>query len=384
MSKAWPSAGVYIVKAQARCAAHGIESSWSSGTSVRISSAAGETLSQPTSPSGPNSGSPGTSYNYSTGGSYSSLGHQVQYRFNWGDGSLSDWLPTGVTSASKIWAYADTYAVRAQARCMMHPSVESAWSEAISVNISSASAKKPNLTPYQPWGWSDKIAVSNMEGETIDSDSLSPSDSLYISWAVLNNGEAPVSTLFYLALYVDDELVQEYYVDPPLDVGFYVYDVDYPIGSLSAGTHTIKIVSDTTGVISESNEGDNEYVKTIIVGGEMEGADLTGEWTSVVQSCKRGKCKITGSLRIENIGNGDASAFYVGCYLWDGEEDYSLIKLIKVSKLTGGGSKVIKLSNNLPGGYTAHGKYIFAWIDAYDAVLEADKDNNWPLYGPIW
>jgi subtilase family serine protease len=267
---------------------------------------------------------------------------------------------------------------------MMHPSVESVWSAAIPVNISSGSAKKPNLISYQPWGWSDKIAVSNMEGETIDSDSLSPSDSLYISWAVLNNGEAPVSTLFYLALYVDDELVQEYYVDPPLDVGFYVYDVDYPIGSLSAGTHTIKIVADTTGVISESNEGDNEYVKTIIVGAETEGTDLTGGWTSLAQSCKRGKCKITGSLKIENIGNRDASAFYVGCYLWDGEEEFSLIKLIKVSKLKSGGSKVINLSYTLPAGYTAHGKYIFAWIDAYDAVLEADKDNNWPLYGPIW
>jgi hypothetical protein len=384
VSKAWPSAGVYMVKAQGRCAAHGIESSWSSGTSVRISSAGGENVSPPTSPSGTNSGSPGTSYNYSTGGSYSSLGHQVQYRFDWGDSSLSDWLPTGVTSISKSWVSAGTYMVKAQARCMMHPSVESVWSAAIPVNISSSSAKKPNLTPYQPWGWSDKIIVSNIGGETVDSDRLSPTDYLYVSWAVLNNGEAPVSTLFYLALYVDDELIQEYYVDPPLDTGFYVYDVDYPIGFLSAGTHTIKIVADTTGVVNESNEGDNEYVKTIIVGRETEGADLTGEWTSVVQSCKRGKCKITSSLRIENIGNRDASAFYVGCYLWDGEEDFTRLKLIKVSKLKARGSKVINLSYNLPAGYTAHGKYIFAWIDAYDAVLEADKENNWPLYGPIW
>ena len=40
---------------------------------------------------------------------------------------------------------------------------------------------------------------------------------------------------------------------------------DYALGTLSAGSHTIKIVTDATGVIPETNEGNNEYTKTITV-----------------------------------------------------------------------------------------------------------------------
>ena len=40
---------------------------------------------------------------------------------------------------------------------------------------------------------------------------------------------------------------------------------DYAIGTLPAGTHTLRIKLDPTGEIAESNESDNEYTKTIIV-----------------------------------------------------------------------------------------------------------------------
>ena len=45
----------------------------------------------------------------------------------------------------------------------------------------------------------------------------------------------------------------------------YGYVTDYSIGSLSAGTHTIKVVADSTGAVGESYESDNEYTKTITV-----------------------------------------------------------------------------------------------------------------------
>src|SRR5438067_2432479 len=48
----------------------------------------------------------------------------------------------------------------------------------------------PNLTPYTPSGWSDKIVVSRSTGITSDSSSLKTSDTLYVDWAVLNNGGA--------------------------------------------------------------------------------------------------------------------------------------------------------------------------------------------------
>jgi hypothetical protein len=127
--------------------------------------------------------------------------------------------------------------------------------------------KKTNLTPYQPSGWSDKIVVTNKIGCTstacTDSSSLYTTDTLYSSWAVLNNGAAATSASFYCGLYVDGVLKQSWKIDPPFNANSGVYVPDYPIGSLSAGSHSIRIVADSTGVIDESNEGDNEYTLTL-------------------------------------------------------------------------------------------------------------------------
>lgn len=130
---------------------------------------------------------------------------------------------------------------------------------------------EPNLTPYQPPGWSDKIVVINKTGCTstacTDSSRLYITDTLYIDWAVINNGTAATSATFYTQLYVDGVAKSSWYNNPPLNFSNsnWVYLLDYSIGALSAGTHTIKIVADSTGVIDESNEGDNEYTKTITV-----------------------------------------------------------------------------------------------------------------------
>jgi subtilase family serine protease len=124
---------------------------------------------------------------------------------------------------------------------------------------------EPNLTPYQPAGWSDKIVVSNRTGTNTDDDPLLETDALYVDFAGINNGDGPTSETFYTRLYVDGVLRNTWFADPPLDPGFYVVALDYSIGSLPAGTHKIKVVFDHDNRIDETNEGDNEYTKTIIV-----------------------------------------------------------------------------------------------------------------------
>jgi C1A family cysteine protease len=111
-----------------------------------------EIVSAPTIPSGPTTGTPGTSYTYSTGGASSNLGHSVQYLFDWGDGTNSGWLPVGTTSASKSWESGGTYAVKAQARCATHTSAVSGWSVILSVDIEVIS------TPTTPSGLTSGIA----------------------------------------------------------------------------------------------------------------------------------------------------------------------------------------------------------------------------------
>ena len=127
----------------------------------------------------------------------------------------------------------------------------------------------PNLTPTQPQDWSDKIVVSKVQDTHIDSSGLKASDSLYVDFAVINSGGSPVTESFRVNLFVDARLWQTFSSNRspsrPLMANYYTYWSDYSIGSLSSGTHTLRIVADPENSISESNESDNEYTKTITV-----------------------------------------------------------------------------------------------------------------------
>ena len=132
-SHSWASAGTYNVKAQARCATHtNIESAWSTGIDITIS-AAQETVSIPTGPTGSATGTTIQTLTYNAGASTSSLGHIVEFRFDWGDGNYSTW--TVSPSGQHNWPTAGSYDVRAQARCRDHTAIESAWTDPLTVTI---------------------------------------------------------------------------------------------------------------------------------------------------------------------------------------------------------------------------------------------------------
>jgi len=101
----------------------------------------GEALSAP-SLVGPTRGTVGASYVYSIESFALIAGHGIEYLFEWGDGTYSEWSPT--TSAPKSWSATDTYTVKAKARCAVHTTVESDWSESLTVTITSNPV--PDLT----------------------------------------------------------------------------------------------------------------------------------------------------------------------------------------------------------------------------------------------
>jgi C1A family cysteine protease len=103
-----------------------------------------ETISKPTILSGITNGTVNVLHNYTTGGSSSNLNHPIQYLFDWGDGTNSEWLSVGNTSASKSWASTGNYLVKSQARCSIDTSIMSNWSEALSVIINPL--QLPDLT----------------------------------------------------------------------------------------------------------------------------------------------------------------------------------------------------------------------------------------------
>jgi uncharacterized repeat protein (TIGR01451 family) len=141
----------------------------------------------------------------------------------------------------------------------------------IATSVTAGGGGLPNLTPYQPTGWSDKVVVARTAGGTTDT-ALTASDTLYVSWAVINNGTAATSARFFTELYVDGILRSNWYTDPPLlapdtQFSYYVFVRDFSLGSLPAGTHTLRIKADSAGGIPETNESDNEYTKTITISG---------------------------------------------------------------------------------------------------------------------
>ena len=90
-------------------------------------------------------------------------------------------------------------------------------------------------------------------------------DTLYIDWAVINNGTGAIADTFFTKVYVDGVERQSWNTPPPLNVNDSAHVTDYSIGSLSAGTHSINVVTDVTGAVQEGNESDNEYTKAITV-----------------------------------------------------------------------------------------------------------------------
>ena len=123
-------------------------------------------------------------------------------------------------------------------------------------------SESPNLKPFQPEGWSDALVISDRLGN----EALQASDRLYVDFAVINSGGSPVTVPFRINLFVDDRLRESFDVFPPLDPQVYRFLEDYPIGRLDPGIHTVRVVADAGETVLESDEADNEYIRTILVG----------------------------------------------------------------------------------------------------------------------
>jgi subtilisin family serine protease len=156
--------------------------------------------------------------------------------------------------------------------------------------LASSPGSLPDLLPFQPSGWSDKLVVATSAGTTTDSMTLTSADILYVDWAVLNNGSASTANSFTVALYLDGVLRTSWSC-AALPAQYYTYIQDYALGWLSAGSHILQIAADSTGVIVESNESNNSYTKTITVSAALPAirvaplsVSFTGAPPSTVQS----------------------------------------------------------------------------------------------------
>jgi hypothetical protein len=107
--------------------------------SNEVSGAVSETTNPPNVLTGPTSGVTGTSYSYTTGGASSSLGHNVEYQFDW-TGNGTDLSPWGAATRSKTWTAAGTYNVRTRARCVSHTNMVSQWFGPLTATITATTS----------------------------------------------------------------------------------------------------------------------------------------------------------------------------------------------------------------------------------------------------
>ncbi|HET9793928.1 MAG TPA: CARDB domain-containing protein [Thermoanaerobaculia bacterium] len=178
--------------------------------------------------------------------------------------------------------------------------------------VASFAAALPNLTPYQPLGWTAKIVVSNETGTTydraVDVNPLTTTDSLYVNFAVIDQGTTGTATSFQNSLFVDGVL-NSTWDDPSLEAypatPYWSHGLDWPIGSLSAGTHTITLVVDSTNAVVESDESDNTYTKTFTV-------------TEETRSGEKIVPLSPGAVTIVDRGEGGPSSLLTGAKIFNG------------------------------------------------------------------
>jgi chitodextrinase len=141
-SHIWSKAGKYEIKAMATDSKDGL-SQWSASFNVTINTPP----VKPNAPSGPISGRPGATYNY-TASSIDADQDQMSYTFNWGDGteSITGLLVSGAkASANHSWKKAGTYWIMVAA--IDERGASSAWSEKQNVTINT-----PPDRPSEPSG----------------------------------------------------------------------------------------------------------------------------------------------------------------------------------------------------------------------------------------
>jgi probable HAF family extracellular repeat protein len=126
-----------------------------------------------------------------------------------------------------------------------------------------SSVNKPNLTPYKPSEWADKIVVSTKEG-THTNDPITVGQQVYIDYAYINNGKAVAKGGFTNELCIDGNCTA-YWRSGDVEVKGTGAGNDKKWTPTTAGTHTIKLTCDSGNDVEESDESDNTYSITVQV-----------------------------------------------------------------------------------------------------------------------
>jgi hypothetical protein len=123
----------------------------------------------------------------------------------------------------------------------------------------------PNIIPFKPASWTDRVVVSNVQGTSTDSAVLRTDNTLYVDVAVVNDGPVTATDTFTTMVFLDGQLFTTFTTDPPLAQNIVGFKTDINIGQLDSGLHTIRVRTDSDLNITEVSELDNDYLKPFFV-----------------------------------------------------------------------------------------------------------------------
>lgn len=235
----------------------------------------------------------------------------------------------------------------------------------------------PDLRPSMASGWSAPLVVSASANSTIGAASFLDTDSLYVSW-LIDCGNVNAEGTFYTYLYVDDVLEQTWYTEG-LPKDYYVWNIGHSLGSLSAGTHKVRIVTDATDVISESNEFNNSFETTITVA-RNRFPDLSVSSLSVSRTSIAVSEPVTVHWWVENIGNEAAGKSKIAFLTYKYEASSDEAKLVKTEwldclPLAAGGKQ--EFTKTINGKSLGDGVFSFAVaVDGEGIIVERSEADN--------
>jgi hypothetical protein len=121
-----------------------------------------------------------------------------------------------------------------------------------------------NLTPYQPAGWDNKIVFSTVTGTNTSASAIYSDQIIYLDWAVTNIGSVNITQNFINYLDIDGVRNSSWTITG-IKANSFISHTDVAIGPFSAGTYTFRIVVDALHAVTETNETDNQYSRTITI-----------------------------------------------------------------------------------------------------------------------
>jgi hypothetical protein len=125
----------------------------------------------------------------------------------------------------------------------------------------------PDLAPSLLPGWDNTISLASVAGASGDDEQPLPANQpLYLDLSMQNTGSGPASGSFIIRIFRDGVAIGESLPINDLAAGAFVSTSDFPISPLVEGTYTFSFLVDANDQINESNEINNIYSRTIVIG----------------------------------------------------------------------------------------------------------------------